>query len=117
MLLELGPVYIFCYLAGVLSSPALDQMYGLASIGQGCHGLRRIVEFAMLDDAPRDGLAREVGHAPDRLSPIAVILIDAFKIPPFEGAVVARDAVHRVQVRSEFSEGARGPVRISWCTS
>jgi len=38
----------------------------------------------MLDDAPRDGLAREVGHAPDRLSSIAVILIDAFKIPPFE---------------------------------
>ena len=23
-----GRVYIFCYLAGVLSSPTLDQMYG-----------------------------------------------------------------------------------------
>ena len=42
----------------------------LDSIRQGCHGVRRIVEFAMLDDAPRDGLAREVGHAPDRLSPL-----------------------------------------------
>ena len=61
----------------------------LDSIGRGCHGVRRIAEFAMLDDAPRDGLAREVGHAPDRLSPIAVILINAFKIPPFERAVVA----------------------------
>jgi hypothetical protein len=55
----------------------------LDSIGRGCHGVRRIAEFAMLDDAPR------VGHAPDRLSSIAAILIDAFKIPPFERAVVA----------------------------
>jgi hypothetical protein len=30
----------------------------LDSIGQGCHGVRRIAEFAMLDDAPRDGSAR-----------------------------------------------------------
>ena len=56
----------------------------LDSIGQCRYGVRRIVEFAMLDDAPRDGLARDGRTCSGSIVFHAVILIHAFKIPPFE---------------------------------
>ena len=90
MLLELGAgLHLLLSSWRAIVTYIGSDVRDLDSIGQCRYGVRRIVEFAMLDDAPRDGLAREVGHAPDRLSPIAVILINAFKIPPFERAVVA----------------------------
>jgi hypothetical protein len=96
MLLELGAgLHLLLSSWRAIVTYIGSDVRDLDSIGQCRYGVRRIVEFAMLDDAPRDGLAREVGHAPDRLSSIAVILIDAFKIPPSSEPSSPRDAVHR----------------------